>query len=246
MPQLGIGLWLARWLGSTLRPWIWNKRRHQTTLTRVFWQDWPRLMFLDETIKAMTRSTAMVQWRQKRPLARHRNRKAQAQVIATACDLTKFLFDVCQTPCGHFYCQECMKTLFELLATDETLFPPRCCLETIPLQSIKIYLSSIMVQTFEDKSIEYETSDRTYSSQPAYSSFFAADGIIGEQATCKEYGSQTCTICKKNTHDGDCPQDIATQQVLETAREQGWQPSFNSRRLVELDVGCNHMVYVLL
>lgn len=160
----------------------------------------------------------------------------------TACDLKKPLFDVCQTPCGHFYCQECIQTLFELSTSDETLYPPRCCRERIPLQSVRICLSSAVVQTFEKKSIEFETSDRTFCSQPACSSFITADNITGEQATCNECGTQTCTICKSNAHDGDCPQDIATQQVLQMAREQGWQRCYNCRRLVEIDFGCSHMV----
>lgn len=160
----------------------------------------------------------------------------------TACDSTKPLFDICQTPCGHFYCQECIETLFELSTNDETLFPPRCCRKNIPLQSVKIYLSAAIVRQFEEKSIEFETSDRTYCSRPACSSFIAAANFTGEQATCQDCGTQTCTICKNDTHDGDCPQDVATQQVLETARENGWQRCYNCRRLVELDVGCNHMV----
>ena len=164
----------------------------------------------------------------------------------TACDLTKPLFDVCQTPCGHFYCQECIQILFELSTTDETLFPPRCCREPIPLQSVKIYLNSTVVRIFEEKSIEFETSDRTYCSWPTCSLFIAAVNITDERASCKKCGTQTCTICKNNAHDGDCPEDIATQQALEAAREHGWQRCYNCRRLVELDVGCNHMTYVLL
>jgi hypothetical protein len=34
--------------------------------------------------------------------------------------------------------------------------------------------------------------------------------------------------------------------VLEAARENGWQRCNNCRRLVELDMGCNHMTFVLL
>ena len=159
----------------------------------------------------------------------------------TACDLSKPLFDVCQAPCGHFYCQECVQVLFELSTTDETLFPPRCCREPIPLQSVKIYLDPTVVRIFEEKSIEYKTSDRTYCSRPTCSSFIATVNITNERATCSNCGTQTCTICKNNAHDGDCPQDVATQQVLEAAHEHGWQRCYNCRRLVELDVGCNHM-----
>lgn len=158
------------------------------------------------------------------------------------CDLKKPLFETFQTPCGHDYCQECLHTLFQLSVTDETLFPPRCCRQEIPFQSVKIYLSSALLATLELKSIEFKTSDRTYCSQPSCSLFIAPLDITGEQATCTTCGTRTCTICKNNTHDGDCLEDIATQQVLETARQQGWQRCYNCRRLVELDMGCNHMV----
>ena len=161
-----------------------------------------------------------------------------------ACDLMKPHLDIVQTPCGHDYCQECVRTLFELSTTDETLFPPRCCRQEIPLSSVRLYLSSALICLFEKKSIEFKTSDRTYCSQPTCSSFITSVDIHSEQATCTACGTHTCTICKNTAHDGDCPEDVATQQVLETAREQGWQRCYNCRRLVELDVGCNHMVYV--
>ena len=169
--------------------------------------------------------------------------RIQRQCIA--CDLVKPLLDIARTPCGHDYCQECLRTLFELSTTDETLFPPRCCRQEIPLPSVRLYLSSALINLFEKKSIEFKTSDRTYCSQPTCSSFITSVNIHDEQATCTACGTQTCTICKNTAHDGDCPEDIATQQVLETAREQGWQRCYNCRRLVELDVGCNHMVYAL-
>ncbi len=158
-----------------------------------------------------------------------------------ACNLDKPLSDFCQTPCGHFYCQECIQTLFELSTTDETLFPPRCCRLEIPFSSVKIYLTPALIQIFEKKSVEFQTSDRTYCSRQVCSTFIPPVDITGEQATCKQCGTQTCTICKNNAHDGDCPQDVATQQVLEIARENGWQRCYICRRLVELDVGCNHM-----
>lgn len=164
----------------------------------------------------------------------------------TACDTARAFSDIFQAPCGHHYCQECLHTLFELSTTDETLFPPRCCRQQISLTSVKLYLNSKLIHAFEQKSIEFRTSDRTYCSQPACSSFIASDNITGERATCTVCGTSTCTICKCNSHNGDCPEDIATQQVLETAREQGWQRCYNCRRLVELDVGCNHMMYVLI
>ena len=187
---------------------------------------------------AAAESSARAASRQKTSTAVH--------LQCTACDMEKPLFNIFQTPCGHHYCQECLQTLFELSTTDETLFPPRCCRQEIPFPSVKIYLSPALLHKFALKSIEFKTSDRTYCSRPACSSFIASVNITGERATCTACGTHTCTICKNNAHDGDCPEDTATQQLLETAREQGWQRCYNCRRLVELDVGCNHMVYAPL
>jgi hypothetical protein len=52
-------------------------------------------------------------------------------------------------------------------------------------------------------------------------------------------------VCKAN-HTGDCPEDVGLQQVLDAAQEYGWQRCYNCRRVVELDIGCNHITSVLL
>ncbi|MCJ1470503.1 hypothetical protein MMC07_009149 [Pseudocyphellaria aurata] len=160
----------------------------------------------------------------------------------TACDSERLLFDVFQAPCGHDYCQECLSTLFQLATIDETLFPPRCCRQEMSLESVKHYLSSALIQTFEEKSIEFRSSNRTYCSRPTCSSFISPDNIDGDRARCVACGTHTCTICKNNAHDGDCPEDTATQQTLEMGREQGWQRCYNCRSLIELDVGCNQIL----
>lgn len=162
----------------------------------------------------------------------------------TSCGDHKQAFETFRAPCEHMYCQECLTQLFELSTTDETLFPPRCCRQGIPLTSVRLYLSRELVLRFQKKTVEFETSDRTYCSRPTCSTFIPPNSIAGEVATCIACFTDTCTICKGNSHEGDCPADTATQQVLETAREQGWQRCYNCKIMVELDVGCNHMTYV--
>ncbi|KAL8908883.1 MAG: hypothetical protein Q9171_005280 [Xanthocarpia ochracea] len=162
-----------------------------------------------------------------------------------ACGEQKRAFETFRAPCSHNYCQDCLAELFELSTTDETLFPPRCCRQAIPLTPARLYLSRDLVQRFQQKAVEFRSNDRTYCSRPTCSAFITSADIAGERATCTTCLQQTCTICKGNCHNGDCPQDTATQQVLAAAQEQGWQRCYNCRRLVELDIGCNHMTYVL-
>ena len=175
--------------------------------------------------------------------ASRENTSDTARHECASCGDHRRAFETFRAPCRHYYCLECLNQLFELSTTDETLFPPRCCRQEISLTSVRLYLNEELVQRFRQKVIEFQTSDRTYCSQPTCSAFITPDSITAERATCSSCFTTTCTICKGTSHDGDCPADTATQQMLEAAREQGWQRCYNCRRVVELDVGCNHMTY---
>ncbi|THX51201.1 hypothetical protein D6D06_07531 [Aureobasidium pullulans] len=78
------------------------------------------------------------------------------------CDEDKIWFTVFAAPCGHRFCTDCLTTLFGLCTTDEEVYPPRCCTQTIPLDRVNGGLSRELVETFRAKSIEWETKDRTY------------------------------------------------------------------------------------
>ena len=78
------------------------------------------------------------------------------------------------------------------------------------------------------------------------SAFIRVENIENERATCPVCAEVTCTMCKAEAHTGDCPADTALQLVLDTANENGWQRCYGCRRLVELDIGCNHITYVSL
>lgn len=166
--------------------------------------------------------------------------------VCVSCDSTAMAQKMCRAACGHLYCQECLCALFDLATTDETLFPPRCCRENIPLTLAEQYLGWDLVRKFERKSVEFSTSDRTYCFQPTCSSFIDPSTIVGDRAACTNCGNSTCTICKSNAHDGDCPYDDATQILLDVASQLEWRRCYNCRRVIELDVGCNHMTYAPL
>ena len=163
-----------------------------------------------------------------------------------SCGTSKRLFELLGCPCEHYYCEDCLRTLFRLSLSDETLFPPRCCRQQIPLSFARLYLDSGFVESFRKKSAEFMSSDRTYCYRPTCSSFIPSQYINGDSGICPDCGQLTCIICKGRSHEGDCPQDTGVQQVLELANEQGWQRCYNCRRLVELNHGCNHMRYAVL
>lgn len=162
----------------------------------------------------------------------------------TACQEFIDFSRVARAPCGHEYCEDCLRDLFKSSMTDESLFPPRCCSQSIPSVSVRIFLTSEIVHQFGKKKIEFETKDRTYCSSPTCSAFLNAENIEAERGTCPDCGTITCTMCKATAHGGDCPADVNLQLVLATAAENSWQRCYSCRRLVELDTGCNHMTCV--
>lgn len=166
---------------------------------------------------------------------------ASAMSPCVACNSSKPAYKLFKAPCGHIYCDECLEHLFELATTDESLFPPRCCKTQIPVETAKLYLSKGTIESFSEKIIEFGTPNRTYCFRPSCSSFLPPSSVVGDKGTCPQCGAATCTICKGESHSNDCPQDIATQEVLELASREGWQRCFNCKRLVELNFGCNHM-----
>ena len=164
------------------------------------------------------------------------------QIQCTACQDDSFDFDTLTAPCGHPYCRVCIAELFERSTVDESLFPPRCCRQAIPIEDIETLVEPALVAKFTDKSIELGTKDRTYCHRPGCSAFIFPDYVHGETGTCSSCWYRTCTICKGAEHIGaDCPNDPLLHQVLDAAEEHGWQRCFSCRRMVELEVGCNHI-----
>lgn len=162
-----------------------------------------------------------------------------------ACHEPKKYFDVVAASCQHEYCRECLRDLFSASFTDESLFPPRCCGQSIPLTAVSIFLTSEQRQQFQQKTIEFGTPNRTYCSRPQCSSFIPAENVSGEIANCPRCAAQTCVMCKSESHEGqDCPRDTALQATMDLAQENGWQRCYSCRRLVELDIGCNHITFV--
>ncbi|KAG9759109.1 hypothetical protein KCU73_g3553, partial [Aureobasidium melanogenum] len=141
----------------------------------------------------------------------------ELSITCVACTNTFPWFDILETPCSHHYCVECLSELFDLSMKDETLYPPRCCRQTIPLDDAKLVLHPKLVRDFQQKSIELDAKDRTYYYDPRCSTFIPAEHIIEDVASCPDCGKRTCVICKAAAHRGDCPRDEDLHQLLQAA-----------------------------
>ncbi|TVY78274.1 ATP-dependent RNA helicase DEAH12-like protein [Lachnellula suecica] len=150
--------------------------------------------------------------------------------------------DSAKVPCGHVYCRKCIRELFVLSIKDESLFPPRCCKQTIPSEAVDAILTEDLLKQHLEKKEEFEVADKTYCSDPQCSSFLRPADITDGKGTCPKCDQVTCTMCKAAEHIGeDCPEDEATQELLVFAKEHGWQRCVKCRNMVSISTGCNHM-----
>ncbi|KAE9368753.1 hypothetical protein N431DRAFT_63747 [Stipitochalara longipes BDJ] len=171
--------------------------------------------------------------------------KNEMEIDRTRCTSCMEMVDfshVVIIPCGHEYCQDCLQDLFNRSFIEEELFPPRCCKQPIPLESIQTVLKPEMEQLYHSKKVEFESKDRTYCSNTECLTFLPPDGVKDGVAECLICQTRTCTLCKTSSHEGDCPEDENGRLLEELAAQEGWQSCPGCHRLVELTIGCYHMI----
>ncbi|KAI3342014.1 hypothetical protein F4824DRAFT_486430 [Ustulina deusta] len=161
--------------------------------------------------------------------------------LCEACGEQKHFAELSRAPCQHEYCRQCLSRLFRDAIIDESLFPPRCCRQPIPLDKSQLFLDANVVRQFRQKAVELATPNRTYCHNTSCAVFIPPSNYSYATATCGECGGQTCITYKGALHEGDCPNDGQLQQVIQLAREQGWQRCQNCWSMVELHTGCHHM-----
>lgn len=149
-------------------------------------------------------------------------------------------------PCGDTYCAACLITLFSHATKDESMCPPRCCGQVIPLGSIRRVVTVKVFAHFTRKAVEFETTDRTYCINPSCLSFVPPHHIVNNIATCSRCGETTCSLCKAAAHTGNCSnEDSNAALLLELAEKQHWQFCSKCHNMAMESYGCNHITYVL-
>ncbi len=212
---------------------------------RTFW-DWFRgkpIVSEEEIMSTSEIETAMISEGETADATSNAAPRATT-IDCVACGDRKLECDLMLATCGDHYCKVCVSTLFDHATRDESLYPPRCCREPIPLSIARQYLDEDLVNRFEQKAIEFSALERTYCHDPECSTFISPEDIDGDKATCPECKMLTCKVCKSAAHENDCPEDPTLEGLMAAAAAAGYQQCYQCKRLVELDVGCNHMTYI--
>ena len=122
------------------------------------------------------------------------------------------------------------------------MFPPQCCQQAIPIE-VGAFISQETFDRFQEKTTEFGTVDRTYCSDTACSTFITPQSIAESEgmARCGRCGLQTCPICKRVWHEGACPEDERTQELVRLGERQGWKRCESCKHLIQRSTGCNQM-----
>jgi hypothetical protein len=149
-----------------------------------------------------------------------------------------------RAPCGHFYDIDCITDLFRVATRDESLYPPQCCRQKIPLPQLQPYLTQALLTEFELKAQEFGTQKRVYCASPACSRFLGPlyKGFFGKVFICP-CTTATCGKCRGG-YEGkshNCTPDATTKQLLTLSHAFGWSRCPGCTQMVELNMGCFHM-----
>ena len=145
--------------------------------------------------------------------------------------------------CGDVWCRGCLTRRFQDATLNEGVWPPKCCRQEIPVDSLHHILSIDLRNRYARKSIEWRTIDRVYCLEPTCSEFIPSESIKGRKAECPACHRNTCSECKSAYHEiPPCSETTANDQILqEMAGTNGWQNCPSCHRFVEITHGCNHM-----
>lgn len=155
-----------------------------------------------------------------------------------------------RVPCGHFYDIPCLLSLIRASTQDESIFPPRCCQDTVPTSLFEKHMDSQLSRLFSLKTQEFSTPKRVYCSKVTCNRFLGprtkSRGGPPHAYTCteSECATRTCSRCRcevrKHVLHACRPDDVPRRLVQRGCAQQC--PGCD--RLVELKSGCFHITCV--
>ncbi|KAL8731776.1 MAG: hypothetical protein Q9166_003223 [cf. Caloplaca sp. 2 TL-2023] len=85
----------------------------------------------------------------------HQFEDVEAQNACLVCDDESLQEELLHLPCGHYYRPECLVTLFNSAMKDESLFPPQCYGEVIPLSLMRDHFDDEFEDSFRKRQGNY-------------------------------------------------------------------------------------------
>lgn len=149
-----------------------------------------------------------------------------------------------RAPCGDYYCKSCIVEFVNACTRDESVFPLRCCNQTIPHNSILPLLPTSLQSFLHSKRVELgvAATNRIYCPSQTCSAFLGSSEGAKGNITCHECSSVVCAMCKQTAHpDETCSENAATEEVRTLARAERWQTCPECHAIIELHQGCYHV-----
>ncbi|KAF8063957.1 hypothetical protein FPV67DRAFT_194747 [Lyophyllum atratum] len=148
-------------------------------------------------------------------------------------------------PCGHYLCVDCLEDLVTTSIRDESLYPPGCCKQPLPLEALAPFLPMRLQAAFDAKRSEFDVpaSERIFCPSPTCSTFLGSSKGAGESITCTRCNSVMCTLCKLLAHPGEtCSESSSMSSIKTLAKANKWQTCPQCHAIVEKTQGCNHIL----
>ncbi|KAI0089519.1 hypothetical protein BDY19DRAFT_942682 [Irpex rosettiformis] len=152
-----------------------------------------------------------------------------------------------RVPCGHFYDIPCLLSLVKASTRDESIFPPRCCQDTVPSSLFEKHMDTQLSRLFSLKTQEFSTPKRVYCARVTCNRFLGprtkSKNGPPHAYDCTESGctTRTCSRCrcevKKHVLHACRPDNVPRRLVQRGCAQQC--PGCD--RLVELKSGCFHI-----
>lgn len=154
---------------------------------------------------------------------------------------------VIRNDCGHFWCQEDAIRVTQLAAASEKHYPPQCCRQPFNTDLTRHLLDDETRISLDAMERLSQDTNRLYCANPKCNVYLERSLVesAGRILTCLACQYRTCTSCKKSEEEhfeGNCPEDKASTEVEEMAKENGWKHCPVCQELIERHGGCHHVV----
>ncbi|KAF8536386.1 hypothetical protein BDD12DRAFT_796103 [Trichophaea hybrida] len=160
-------------------------------------------------------------------------------VDCDVCTEGKDDFEVVSLGCGHHFCLDCLRLNFTLAIDTQNLDILRCC-KPIQVFYAADVLSEGELEEFH-KLLAGNHPGRKILCSGGCGTILLPAWIKHDFGLCMDCNNQTCLICGKASHTGECPDDSATQSLFDVAETEKWQRCFQCGTVVQLQIGCYHI-----